>query len=61
MGKIDDLLADPKFMQFAKQNPDRARTLVSEMRQKDFGKIPKTVKIFTKVKRQSVLATVCLF
>ena len=40
--KIDQMLADPKFRQLMTSSPDRARALVLEARQKDFGKIPKT-------------------
>lgn len=39
---IDKMLADPKFRQLMTQSPDRAKALVLEARQKDFGKIPKT-------------------
>mgnify|MGYP007031186951 CR=1 FL=1 len=47
MGKstIDQMLSDPKFRQLMKANPDRARALVLEVRQKDFGKIPNTGKL----------------
>ena len=39
---IDRMLADPKFRQLMQLSPDRAKALVLEIRQKDFGKIPKT-------------------
>lgn len=41
MSRIDDLLADPKFKQLMAESPDKARAFVQQMKQHDFGIIPK--------------------
>src|SRR3990167_7145625 len=51
--KIDQMLADPKFRQLMTSSPDRARALVLEARQKDFGKIPKTESFLEKAIKSS--------
>ena len=53
MSRIDDLLKDQRFRQFMVQNPERAKALVLEMRQKDFGKIPNTEGFLTQAIKQA--------
>ena len=53
MSKIDDLLKDPRFKQLMSQSPDKAKSLVLEMRQHDFGKIPPAENFLQRAIKQS--------